>query len=108
MGSIFVGPWKFPILIDNMLLAWRKKQVVNKNGECPRSYKNRIHSLKNKLRKKQTATSEIYDEMMYLVFFGFTPKQPALRRKNNGWLRIRIMCPSGAMCLSTDCCFSGQ
>jgi hypothetical protein len=43
----------------------RKKQVVNKNGECPRSYKNRTHSLKNKLRKKQTATSEIYDEMMY-------------------------------------------
>ena len=23
-----------------------------------------------------------------------------------GWLRIRIMCPSGVTCLSTDCCFS--
>ena len=23
-----------------------------------------------------------------------------------GWLGIRIMCPSGATCLSADCCFS--
>jgi len=23
-----------------------------------------------------------------------------------GWLRIRIMCPSGATCLPTDCCLS--
>jgi hypothetical protein len=23
-----------------------------------------------------------------------------------GWLGIRIMCPSGATCLSVDCCFS--
>jgi hypothetical protein len=23
-----------------------------------------------------------------------------------GWLRIRIMCPSGATCLPADCCFS--
>jgi len=26
-------------------------------------------------------------------------------RANNSWLRIRIMCPSGATCLPTDCCF---
>jgi len=24
----------------------------------------------------------------------------------HGWLGIRIMCPSGATCLSADCCFS--
>ena len=23
-----------------------------------------------------------------------------------GWLGIRIMCPSGATCLTADCCFS--
>ena len=23
-----------------------------------------------------------------------------------GWLGIRIMCPSGAICLPADCCFS--
>jgi hypothetical protein len=34
-------------------------------------------------------------------------KHAALRRKNKtGWLGIRIMCPSGAICLSADCCFS--
>jgi hypothetical protein len=35
-------------------------------------------------------------------------KHTALRRKNRyiGWLGIRIMRPSGATCLSADCCFS--
>ena len=35
-------------------------------------------------------------------------KHTALRRKNRdiGWLGIRIMCPSGATCLSAHCCFS--
>ena len=27
-------------------------------------------------------------------------------RAKTGWLGIRIMCPSGATCLSADCCFS--
>ena len=27
-------------------------------------------------------------------------------RTKTGWLGIRIMCPSGATCLSADCCFS--
>jgi len=27
-------------------------------------------------------------------------------REKSGWLGIRIMCPSGATCLSADCCFS--
>ena len=27
-------------------------------------------------------------------------------KAKTGWLGIRIMCPSGATCLSTDCCFS--
>ena len=27
-------------------------------------------------------------------------------RVNAGWLGIRIICPSGATCLSVDCCFS--
>ena len=25
---------------------------------------------------------------------------------STGWLGMRIMCPNGAICLSTDCCFS--
>jgi hypothetical protein len=27
-------------------------------------------------------------------------------RAKTGWLRIRIICPSGATCIPTDCCFS--
>ena len=27
-------------------------------------------------------------------------------RAKIGWLAIRILCPSGTTCLSTDCCFS--
>jgi len=27
-------------------------------------------------------------------------------RAKIGWLRIKIMCPSGATCLPADCCFS--
>ena len=37
----------------------------------------------------------------------FSAKHAALRRKSKeqGWLGIRIMCPSGATCLPADCCF---
>ena len=39
----------------------------------------------------------------------FSAKHAALRRKSTDWLaRFRIMCPSGATCLSVDCCFSEQ
>ena len=34
----------------------------------------------------------------------FSAKHAALRRKSKD--RIRINCPSGATCLSADCCFS--
>jgi len=27
-------------------------------------------------------------------------------KEQTGWLGIRIMCPSGAICISADCCFS--
>ena len=27
-------------------------------------------------------------------------------REKTGWLEIRVMCTSGATCLSADCCFS--
>jgi hypothetical protein len=37
----------------------------------------------------------------------FSAKHAALKeRAKTGWLGIRIMCPSGATCLSADCCFS--
>jgi hypothetical protein len=37
----------------------------------------------------------------------FFAKHTSLRRKNKaGWLGNRIMCPSGATCLSANCCFS--
>ena len=32
----------------------------------------------------------------------FSAKHAALRRKGERWLGIRIMCPSGATCLSVD------
>ena len=28
------------------------------------------------------------------------------KRAKTGWLEIRIMCPSGAICLPADCCFN--
>jgi hypothetical protein len=37
----------------------------------------------------------------------FSAKHAALRRKNKDWwLGIRIMCPSGATCVSVNSCFS--
>ena len=42
-----------------------------------------------------------------IVICCFSAKHAALTRKRKtGWLGISIMCPSGATCLSTDCCFS--
>ena len=38
---------------------------------------------------------------------GFERRTGQIRlRAKTGWLGIRIMCPSGATCLSADCCFS--
>ena len=38
---------------------------------------------------------------------GFFDKHAELsRKKKTEWLRIRIMCPSGATCPSADCCCS--
>ena len=36
----------------------------------------------------------------------FTAKHTELTRNQTGCFGIRIMCPSGATCLSADCCFS--
>ena len=36
----------------------------------------------------------------------FAAKHTAFRRKSKDWLGIRIMCSSGAIYLSVDCCFS--
>jgi len=37
----------------------------------------------------------------------FYTMHAALRDKiNTGWLGIGIMCPSGAICIHADCCFS--
>jgi hypothetical protein len=39
----------------------------------------------------------------------FSVEHVSLRRKSKaktGWLRIRIMCPSGEKSLPADCCFS--
>ena len=44
-----------------------------------------------------------------IVFCCFSAKHAALRRKSKDWLarnQDSIMCPSGATCLSADCCFS--
>ena len=40
-------------------------------------------------------------------FCCFSAKHAALRRKRKtGCFGIRILCPSGAICLPADCCFS--
>jgi hypothetical protein len=43
-----------------------------------------------------------------LVFVAYNAKHAELRRKSKDWLarnRGMIMCPSGATCISADCCF---
>jgi hypothetical protein len=45
-------------------------------------------------------------EIMKFVFVAFPPSIKERERAKTGWLGIRIMCPSGATCLSADCCFS--
>ena len=55
--------------------------------------KNRTHSLKNKLRKKQTATSEIYDEMMYNFIQYF---------RNNYILKQVTQCWSFPLCFQCN------
>ena len=43
-------------------------------------------------------------QIMKLVF-AVLPKHATLKGKNKtDWLEIMIMCPSGAKCISTDCC----
>jgi hypothetical protein len=37
---------------------------------------------------------------------GQTKDYTLRRRAKTGWFGIRVMCPSGATCLPTDCCFS--
>ena len=42
-----------------------------------------------------------------LVFSGFPIPHAALKCKRKDWLiGIRILCPSGATCLSINCCFN--
>jgi hypothetical protein len=41
-----------------------------------------------------------------IVICCLSAKQAALVRAKTNWLGIRIMCQSGATCLSADCCFS--
>ena len=41
-----------------------------------------------------------------LCFFSAEYIASKRERAKTGWLRIGIMCPSGATCLFTDCCFS--
>jgi hypothetical protein len=44
---------------------------------------------------------------MKLVFVAFLQSTQHLgERTKTSWLGIRILCPSGASCLSADCCFS--
>ena len=45
-------------------------------------------------------------KMIKLVFFCFSGKHAALRRKSKDWLRTRLLCPSEATCLHADSCFS--
>ena len=41
------------------------------------------------------------------VFCCFYANHAALRHKTNtDWLGIGVMCPSGAICIPADCCFS--
>jgi hypothetical protein len=52
-----------------------------------------------------TSPNRVKPKTKKLVSFSFFVKHAALRKKT-GWLGIRIMCLSGAACLSADCCFS--
>ena len=51
------------------------------------------------------SSSQVKPKTMKLVFAA-SPLRTLRVGSNTGWLEIRIMCPSGATCLSADCCFS--
>jgi len=46
----------------------------------------------------------MYIKLVIVAFLLNTQHQG--ERAKTGWLGIRIMCLSGATCLSADCCFS--
>jgi hypothetical protein len=49
----------------------------------------------------------VKQKTMKLVFVAFLQSTQHLgERTKTSWLGIRILCPSGASCLSADCCFS--
>jgi len=47
-----------------------------------------------------------FETMKFLFVASLLSTQHKGKRAKTDWLGIRIMCPSGAICLSTDCCFS--
>jgi hypothetical protein len=48
--------------------------------------------------EKTTDLSQVTDKLDHIMLYDVSAK--------TGWLRIRIMCPNGATCLSVDYCFS--
>jgi len=51
-----------------------------------------------------SVVDRVKSKTIKLVFVA-SPQHEGVRA-NTGWLGIRIMCPSGATCLSADGCFS--
>ena len=52
-------------------------------------------------------SGQVYPKIVELVFGASLPSMQHWDvRSKTGWLRIRVMCWSGATCLPADCCFS--
>jgi hypothetical protein len=64
---------------------------------CSTSPYSRYSTIKSRMFKESPHT--ILQRSIYLIIHEG-------ERTKTGWLGIRIMCPSGAACLSADCCFS--
>ena len=72
------------------------------------SIRNRIGGVIVNVRESRVVDSRSGQTKNYKIgICSFPAKHAPLRRKRKtGWLGIKIMCPSGATCLSADCCFS--
>ena len=54
-----------------------------------------------------SSPGRVKPKTMKLIYVGSSlSTQHYGERAKTGWLGIRIMCPSGTICLPADCCFS--
>jgi hypothetical protein len=76
--------------ITTTTAPWKLDELLN-SGSCKSNY--------------HVITTMTFDYAIGICCFS-TKRATWILKARTGWLRIRVMCPSGATCLHIDCCFS--